>query len=136
LLAACASAQPAPIVYGRASDASHGPRPPPRIETAPQRQSEAPPMTTPPPDWAEGEGTPLSSYALQAQDAHPYDPARPPRTHRVGADESLYDIAVAHQIPLRALIEQNRLEPPYALTPGQVLELPPPRLHVAARGES
>ncbi len=84
----------------------------------------------------EGADAPLSAYALRPEDAHPYDPARTPRTHRVGANESLYDIATKHQIPMLALIEQNGLEPPYALTPGSEIELPPPRFHVVARGES
>lgn len=91
---------------------------------------------TPAPDWAAGEGTPLSAFALQPDEAQPYDPRATPRTHRVGANESLYDIATAYQIPLRALIEQNRLEPPFTLAPGRELELPPPRLHRVARGES
>lgn len=88
------------------------------------------------PDWTDGEGTPLSAYALQPGDVQPYDPAALPRTHRVGAAESLYDIATRYQIPLRALIDQNALEPPYTLTPGRELQLPPPRFHTAARGET
>ena len=88
------------------------------------------------PDWADGEGTPLSAYALQPGEAQPFDPARLPRTHRVGANESLYDIAARYQTPILALIDQNGLEPPYALTPGRELQLPPPRFHTVARGES
>lgn len=88
------------------------------------------------PDWAAGEGTPLSTYALQPDEAQPYDPAQLPRTHRVGAEESLYDIATRYQVPLRALIDQNNLEPPFALSEGRVLQLPPPRFHTVARGEN
>jgi murein DD-endopeptidase MepM/ murein hydrolase activator NlpD len=54
----------------------------------------------------------------------------------VGANESLYDVATRYQIPLRALIDQNHLEPPYALAPGRVIELPPPNVHVVRDGES
>lgn len=64
-----------------------------------------------------------------------FDPANLPRTHRVSGDESLYDIATRYQVPLRALIDQNHLEPPYALSDGRVLELPPARYHVVRRGE-
>ena len=46
-----------------------------------------------------------------------------------------YDIAAAYQIPLLALIDQNQLEPPYALSAGRELRLPPPRFHTVARGE-
>ncbi len=88
------------------------------------------------PNWADGPGTPLSAYALQPDQAQPFDPAHLPRTHRVSADESLYDIATRYQVPLRALIDQNHLEPPYALAPGSELQLPPPRFHTVARGET
>jgi lipoprotein NlpD len=118
LLASCAGADPAPISYG------HDAAPP----------SQAPPRAPEPaPDWAEGPGTPLSAYALQPDEA--FDPAHPPRSHRVAENEQLYDIAARYQIPLRALIEENNLSPPYALAPGRELRLPPPRLHRVARGE-
>jgi murein DD-endopeptidase MepM/ murein hydrolase activator NlpD len=86
-------------------------------------------------DWEDGEGRSLADYALQPEDAQPFDPAHLPRTHRVTGDESLYDIAERYQVPLRALIDQNNLEPPYALASGRELRLPPPRFHRVARGE-
>lgn len=153
--AGCASAQPAPISYGGgaesrarepASSARNEPRSAPRIEyrrggpVDVQAAEEPPPAPRADPpaaqDWADGEGTPLSAYALQPGEVQPYDPARLPRTHRVRANESLYDIAATYQVPLRALIDQNHLEPPYALSEGRELQLPPPRLHTLARGES
>ncbi|MEZ6023485.1 MAG: peptidoglycan DD-metalloendopeptidase family protein [Hyphomonadaceae bacterium] len=140
LASACASAQPAPIQYGRgAPSAGRTQAPPPRVETR-RPEVEAPPARPHPqtsePDWAEGEGTPLYAYALRPEDAQPYDPARLPRTHRVDGDESLYEIAARYQVPLRALIDQNQLQPPYALARGRELQLPPPRLHRVARGET
>jgi murein DD-endopeptidase MepM/ murein hydrolase activator NlpD len=39
-------------------------------------------------------------------------------------------------VNMRALIETNRLEPPYALDPGEVVYLPPPNVHVVERGET
>ena len=122
---ACATGRPAPINYG-------GSLPP---VNAPAATAATAPVGAAP-DWAASEGTPLSAYALQREDAQPYDPAHWPRTHRVGENESLYDIASRYQAPLRALIEQNRLEPPFALTPGSELTLPPPRFHIVARGEN
>ncbi|MBC7768769.1 MAG: peptidoglycan DD-metalloendopeptidase family protein [Phycisphaerales bacterium] len=157
LTAACAGGQPAPISYGRASverepantargdtrsapieyragEPASPPSPPPaRIDAEDARPS---PAQQPAPDWAEGEGTPLSVYALRPDEVQPYDPARLPRTHRVGDNESLYDIATRYQAPLRALIEQNALEPPFALAAGRELQLPPPRFHTVARGET
>ena len=88
------------------------------------------------PNWADGQGTPLSQYALQPSDAQPFDPMRLPRSHTVGANETLFDIATRYQAPVRALIEQNGLEPPYTVAPGRVLELPPPRLHTSTRQSS
>ncbi|MGE0741838.1 MAG: peptidoglycan DD-metalloendopeptidase family protein [Hyphomonadaceae bacterium] len=141
-VAACASGEPAPIAYGRgAPPASRTTRVdyrPAQAQTAPPEAEAPAPQRSeaPAPDWADGEGTPLSAYALQPGDAQPFDPAHLPRTHRVTADESLYDIATRYQVPLRALIDQNGLEPPYALSPGRELQLPPPRFHTVARGES
>jgi lipoprotein NlpD len=136
LATACASGQAAPIAYGGGAQPARPAytRPPtPVAEEAPQRAEPAPQET---PNWADGQGTPLSAYALQPNQAQPFDPAHLPRTHRVRENESLYDIATAYQVPLRALIDQNQLEPPYALNPGSELQLPPPRLHAVARGES
>jgi murein DD-endopeptidase MepM/ murein hydrolase activator NlpD len=131
---ACATGSPAPIAYGEGREPVTPARTPATPGQAPAVQ--AAPSTAPAPDWADGDGTPLSTYALQPGDAQPFDPAHLPRTHTIGGDESLYDVATRYQAPLRALIDQNQLEPPYALAPGRVLELPPPRLHLVARGES
>lgn len=137
LVAACASGSGAPISYGGGSSP---PPPPPPARQARQREAPPPAPRVQPaqevPDWADGEGTPLSQYALRPADAQPFDPSSLPRSHTVAPNEALYDIATRYQVPVRALIDQNGLEPPYALTPGRVLELPPPRLHTVARGES
>jgi murein DD-endopeptidase MepM/ murein hydrolase activator NlpD len=127
---ACATGEPAPISFGAPATASAEP---PRPTSAPAGET---PAVQEAPHWADGEGTPLSAFALRPEDVHPFDPANLPRTHTVGANESLYDIATRYQAPLRALIDQNSLEPPYELAPGRVLELPPPRFHTIARGES
>lgn len=143
LATACAAGQAAPISYGGGAQpaprVSVRPPPAPVVEEESQQDAGGPPPVSAPapaPNWADGEGTPLSAYALQPGEAQPFDPTHLPRTHRVSADESLYDIATRYQVPLRALIDQNRLEPPYALTPGRELQLPPPRFHTVGRGES
>ncbi len=130
---ACASGAGAPISYG-----GRDLGPPASSPAAAPRRTPAPADETPAvqESWADGEGTPLSQYALQPGDAQPFDPSRLPRSHTVGRDESLLDIATRYQVPVRALIDQNGLEPPYTLASGRVLELPPPRLHTVARGES
>ena len=84
------------------------------------------------PDWAAGPGTPLSAYALQP---NPTNPANTPRSVRIARGQSLFDVATFYQIPMLALIEENGLEPPYALPPGSVLRLPAPNIHVVRDGE-
>jgi len=135
LLAGCAS-QSAPITYGRSAPRQR--QTPARVEraTPPQQPVRRETQTQAAPDWADGEGTPLSAYALRPEDAQPFDPSRLPRTHRVEHNESLYDISDRYQIPLAALVQQNNLSPPYRLTPGTEIEFPPPRVHVVARGET
>ena len=130
-----ASAQ-APIIYGSPSSG------PPASSR--QDVSSAPQVELPPPNRVEAgaasapqaETTALSDYALRREDVQPFDPSSPPRTHTIGANETLYDIATRYQIPMLALIEQNQLAPPYALSPGQSIELPPPRFHRVVEGES
>jgi murein DD-endopeptidase MepM/ murein hydrolase activator NlpD len=130
-LSACASSQGAPIAYGGGAWAN-APRPAPPSVVAPPDAAppRAHPSFTPAPD------APLAAYGLQPDDVQPYDPLRRPRTHRVGANESLHDIAVAYQVPVLALIDSNALEPPYALNEGQVVRVPPPQVHVVAAGET
>jgi len=150
LCAACASKSAAPISYGGARASRPAPvssppnhttqaNPPAHTPSAQPAEDLGRPIAEQPfaePDWAEGAGVPLSAFALRPEEAQPYHPARIPRTHRVASNESLIDVAARYQVPLRALIDQNELEPPFALTPGSELELPPPRTHRVARGES
>lgn len=124
LACACATGAPAPISYGGGARA---PAPSASPPPAPSRAA---------PEVARTRDGTLRDYALQPEEAHPFDPANPPRTHRVRAGESLYDIAALYQAPLRALIEQNGLDAPFALSEGRVLRLPPPRFHTVERGET
>jgi murein DD-endopeptidase MepM/ murein hydrolase activator NlpD len=144
-VSACASGAGAPISYGGGGQSAAAPAPSRSRAPIERREERSPPAAATPahapvqqeaPDWADGEGTPLSVYALRPEDAQPFDPAQLPTTHQVGANESLYDIATRYQVPLRALIDQNQLEPPYAMSVGRELRLPPPRFHTVARGES
>ena len=86
-------------------------------------------------DWP-APSTSAPDYSLRPGEAQPFDPARVPATHRVGFNESLYDVAARYQSPVRALIEYNRLHPPYVLTPGAELRLPRPRVHIVAWRET
>lgn len=59
-----------------------------------------------------------------------------PQEHVVVAGETLYGIARNYNLPIRALIERNGLQPPYLLRTGQRLSLPALAVHVVQRGET
>jgi murein DD-endopeptidase MepM/ murein hydrolase activator NlpD len=54
----------------------------------------------------------------------------------VAAGDTLYELARRYGVPVRELIEINRLAAPYALQVGQRLELPTARFHTVARGDT
>ncbi len=127
-----------PLAAAQAPIEYRGRQPAPEIVAPPAQTMEPAPGAeeNPPPLGWEGPGTPLAAYALRPEEVHPFDPRATPRMHSVARGETLYDIAVRYQIPLRALIEANRLSAPYALSEGRALTLPPPRLHRVAAGET
>jgi murein DD-endopeptidase MepM/ murein hydrolase activator NlpD len=57
-------------------------------------------------------------------------------TLTVERGDSLYKIAKRAGVPLRALIDANRIRPPYRIYPGQKLKLPATDVHVVARGDT
>ena len=50
--------------------------------------------------------------------------------------DTVFGIGRRLSVPLRSIIEANRLQPPYALRTGQVLRIPNPRKHVVAKGDT
>jgi murein DD-endopeptidase MepM/ murein hydrolase activator NlpD len=52
------------------------------------------------------------------------------------AGDTVYGLSQRHQVSQRALIEINRLQPPYQLVPGQRLVLPRERVHPVVRGDT
>ncbi|HEX6979386.1 MAG TPA: peptidoglycan DD-metalloendopeptidase family protein [Alphaproteobacteria bacterium] len=69
-----------------------------------------------------------------------YDGSRASETEpgiaTVQPGDTLFGIARRHQIPMRAIIDANGLEPPYVLQPGQRLTLPRVRTHVVQAGDT
>jgi murein DD-endopeptidase MepM/ murein hydrolase activator NlpD len=65
-------------------------------------------------------------------------PAAPTRGRSVVVKpgETIYSVARDQGVPLRALIDANRLQAPYTLTPGQRLIVPLARYHIVQRGET
>ncbi len=79
----------------------------------------------------------LSPLAAQpAPGTLDFDPQNPPIETRVMRGETLYAIAERTRSPLVGLIQVNDLRAPFALTPGQVLKLPPLKVHIVRRNES
>jgi len=59
-----------------------------------------------------------------------------PGDYQVRRGDTVYRIATAHGVPMRRLIEVNRLSPPYTLQVGQVLRIPNRPTHTVRRGET
>ena len=56
--------------------------------------------------------------------------------HNAQAGDTVFSLAERYRVPLRSLIDINRLQPPYRLIPGQPLLIPKPREHRVAQGET
>lgn len=54
----------------------------------------------------------------------------------VARGDSLYTLSRRYNVPLRDLIEVNRLAPPYTLEPGQRLVLPSARQYIVQKGDT
>lgn len=72
-----------------------------------------------------GQTSASGSTAAQAGDAH-----------IVRRGDTLYGIARAYGVPLRTLIVQNDLRPPYTLRVGQSIQVPSVRSHTVRRGDT
>lgn len=64
-----------------------------------------------------------------------FDPRHPPTQTRAMAGESLFDVAERTRSPIRGIIDENQLVPPYRLNEGQIIKLPPLKVHIVQRGE-
>lgn len=56
--------------------------------------------------------------------------------HKVVRGNTVYSISRLYGVPVRAIIEANRLRPPYLLKVGDRLRLASPRTHTVAKGET
>ena len=56
--------------------------------------------------------------------------------YAVQSGDNVFALAERYRIPLRSLIDINRLQPPYRLVPGQPLFIPKPREHRVAQGDT
>jgi murein DD-endopeptidase MepM/ murein hydrolase activator NlpD len=54
----------------------------------------------------------------------------------VQRDETLYEVSRRYDVPLRAIIDANNLQPPYRINTGQSLTLPRVRVHYVLAGDT
>jgi murein DD-endopeptidase MepM/ murein hydrolase activator NlpD len=54
----------------------------------------------------------------------------------VAKGDTLYSLARAHGVPLRDLVDENKISAPYAISVGQKLKVPGARVHIVASGET
>jgi murein DD-endopeptidase MepM/ murein hydrolase activator NlpD len=107
--------------------------------------STEPPPPPPPPAQNNGNGYP-STYGddLRGRQSDGLPRARPapppaletPREVQVQPFESVYDVAERVRTPISAIIALNGLKPPYALTPGMMLRIPPPVIYTVTDGDT
>lgn len=57
-------------------------------------------------------------------------------TVRVRKGDTLYSIARRKNVPLRALIQENRLSPPYTIKVGQYLKIPEQKTYIVRKGDT
>ncbi|MBS4048446.1 MAG: peptidoglycan DD-metalloendopeptidase family protein [Alphaproteobacteria bacterium] len=151
-LAACGQQAPAPVVFGHRGELL----PVARGTPAPQTQQRA---TTSSPSGATPQASPQGVVQMQ-QLGPPSGTAAPAPTRTppvqpqqvtapvaaapsnlddaviVQPGDTVYGLSRRYNRPVRAIIEDNNLQPPYALQPGQRLNLPQSRFHTVQRGET
>ena len=134
-LAACMrNGPPAPVTMGEAAS-GEAPQPSPRapvIAVSPPAAA----VASPPPK-------PAAPPVAAGPAAPPGPPVAAPQSHRahpaqvvVGPGETLYMISRRYDVPLRAIIDANHLEPPYRLSSGTRLDLPQTPFHIVQPGET
>lgn len=130
----------------RPSAAAASTAPPARV--APRPMPGAPSDLKPFQRVADLGASPGTSAVAEARSLAPETGNRPGGTRKLPDDnpsaraveiqpsDTLYDISRRYSVNMRALIETNALEPPYALDVGGTIYLPPPNIHVVEAGET
>lgn len=83
------------------------------------------------PWWDEG-----SSGRSPSPVSRPIETAPLGGSYVVKRGDSVYSIARAHNVPMRSIIDANRLSAPYNIEVGQRLTIPAGRFHIVQRGET
>lgn len=83
-----------------------------------------------------GQPAPRNSFVAVPAPGTPSIPVPANGIHRVVRGNTVYSISRLYGVPVRSVIENNRLKPPYLLSVGQKLKLPGRRGHSVAKGET
>ncbi len=104
----------------------------PRRNPRPVQAPEAAPAPARKPVVETRQASPTKAAVAQAR------PAVVPgvNSYEVSAGENVFSIARKLNVPIRSLLEANRLGPPYKLAPGQKLIVPIPTRHIVTRGDT
>ena len=112
-------------------------------QTAPQTVTQTVPQTAaqtreqaPLPTTAQSTAQPAAQPAVQQTAAAPAGERPGGGRYVVAKGDSLYGIARRFGLPIRAVIDANDLQPPYALTIGQALKVPNAQIHEVAAGDT
>lgn len=97
-----------------------------------------PPKVSPPPAAASAAAQPQSTpqAAPQLQQASASRVVPGDGRYVVAQGDSLYGIARRFGLPIRAVIDANHLQPPYALSIGQELRIPHAQVHEVVAGDT
>jgi murein DD-endopeptidase MepM/ murein hydrolase activator NlpD len=139
LLLGCARGQPpAPVVRGQNDTQSTAPASTGQPRQAPEqdRNTAARQGSTARPSAGGGSSLPATAPRRDLPGFDPRNPRGRAGIHTVARGETVYGIARQYQVPLRAVIDANDLEPPYVLRIGQRLRVPVPRRHVVQKGDT
>jgi murein DD-endopeptidase MepM/ murein hydrolase activator NlpD len=109
-------------------------------EVASSNPTEAPPAAKPAEvqivtNTAPAAGT-AKAYAKTADATDQYRKIPPDGIHVVTPKQTVYALSRLYGVPVRSLIQLNKLEPPYLLQTGQKVKIPVQRTHVVAAGET
>lgn len=128
-LAACAEQAPAPVSFGHRGGSQS---PTAAISrTAPAGVPQAAPqgaVTAVPLDGPAGRSAPVSAVAAPQSGGGEYVTVQP--------GDTVYALSRRYTRPVRAIIDDNNLQPPYVLTSGQRIRLPTGQFHTVQTGET
>lgn len=109
-------------------------------ETAAPPQSRQTATATPVPPRKPANPAAAATPSVPAAETKPQAAAQvsAPNAQRytVAPGENVFSIARKLNVPIRSLLEVNRLGPPYKLAPGQQLIVPIPTRHIVTRGDT